>query len=81
MTHGNPTQATDPGVEHEEHHDLDHRTQSDPRLHDGPRAIASDLEANATRPAGPNVRAEDVAARRYDPEMPLPQSENDRGPG
>jgi hypothetical protein len=71
------TSGTDPGIEHEEHHDVGRRTEFDEPIHDGPGGIASDVEANATRPAGPDFGAEQAAAEGYDPEMPAPASERD----
>lgn len=77
MTHSDPTRGTDPGIEHEERHAVDTTTDADPRLHDGPQDIASDVESNVIRPAGPDIRAENTAAAGYDPEMPPPSSEAD----
>lgn len=77
MTHSNPTQGTDPGIEHEEHHDVGRGTEFDEPIHEGGGAIASDVEANINRPAGPDYGAEDAAAGGYDPEMPAPASELD----
>ena len=80
MTHSDRTQGTDPGIEHEERHDVGHHTEFDEPIHDGRGGIASDVEANETRPAGPDIRAEDTAAEGYDPEMPMPASETEHGP-
>ena len=74
MTHSDPTQGTDPGIEHEEHHDAGRGSESDVPIHDYAGGIASDVEANMTRPAGPDYGAEEAAARGYDPEMPEPAS-------
>lgn len=80
MTHSDRTPGTDPGIEHEERHDVGRRAEFDEPIHDGPGGIASDVEANETRPAGPDIRAEVTAAEGYDPEMPMPASEAERGP-
>lgn len=80
MTHSNPTQGTDPGIEHEEGHDVGRRTEFDEPIHDEGGGIASDVEANVTRPAGPDFGAEEAAASGYDPQMPLPASEGDDDP-
>jgi len=75
------TSGTDPGIEHEEHHDVGRRTDFDEPIHDDAGGTASDVEANATRPAGPDLRAEETAAQGYDPEMPPPASETDDDQG
>jgi len=75
MTHSDPTQGTDPGIEHEERHDVGRRTEFDEPIHED--GIASDVEANVTRPAGPDFGAEEAAAEGYDPAMPAPASERD----
>ncbi|HEX7172215.1 MAG TPA: hypothetical protein VF365_06365 [Candidatus Limnocylindria bacterium] len=80
MTHSDPRQGTDPGIEHEEHHEVGRHTGIDEPIHNGPGGIASDVEANETRPAGPDLRAEDAAARGFDPETPMPASETEDGP-
>ena len=77
MTHSDPTAATDPGIDHEEHHDVGRHTEFDEPIHDEGGGIASDAEANVTRPAGPDLGAEEMAARGYDPEMPVSASEQD----
>lgn len=77
MTHSDPKQGTDPGVEHEEHHDVGRRTEFDAPIHDDAAGIASDVEANMTRPAGPDYGAEEAAAGGYDPQMPEPASAGD----
>jgi hypothetical protein len=77
MTHSNPTEGTDPGIEHEERHDVGRRTEFDEPIHDDAGGIPSDIEANVNRPAGPDYGAEDAAAAGYDPEMPSPSSETD----
>ena len=75
MTHSNPTQGTDPGIEHEERHDVGRTTEFDEPIHD--QGIASDAEANVNRPAGPDYGAEDAAAGGYDPEAGDPASLRD----
>ena len=77
MTHSDPTQGTDPGVEHAERHDVGQRTEFDEPIHDEGGGIASDVEANVTRPAGPDLGAEEAAAQGYDPQMPRPASGGD----
>lgn len=70
MTLSDPTAGTDPGIEHEEQHDVGRRTEFDEPIHDDGEGVASDEEANISRPAGPDLGAEDAAAGGYDPEMP-----------
>lgn len=77
MTHSDPTAGTDPGIDHDEHHDVGRRTELDGPIHDDGEAIASDAEANVSRPAGPDYGAEEAAAGGYDPEMPTQPSEQE----
>lgn len=77
MTHSDPTAGTDPGIDHEEHHDVGRRPEFDEPIHDEGGGSVSDVEANLTRPAGPDFGAEEGAARGYDPEMPRTASERE----
>lgn len=77
MTHSDPTAGTDPGIEHEEQHDVGRRTELDEPIHDEGDGIASDEEANVSRPAGPDYGAEEAAAGGYDPGMPTQPSEQE----
>ena len=79
MTHSDPTQGTDPGIRHEEHHDVGRGTEFDEPIHDE-GGIASDVEANMTRPAGPDYGAEEAAAGGYDPQMPEPSANDETDP-
>ncbi len=65
-------------VEHEELHDATGATDPDAPIHPD---SASAVEANVTRPAGPDVAAEDVAARGYDPAGPESEPERSERDG
>lgn len=67
--------GSDPGIEHEEHHAADGDPRTDRSIHGDP--ASSELEANMTRPAGDDLKAEEAAARGYDPAYPPPPSAAD----
>jgi hypothetical protein len=66
----------DDRVVHEELHDGRGPNEPDQRIHPDP---ADGVEANITRPAGPDLGAEDVAARGSDPEGVPSQPERSEG--